>query len=397
MPAPKRIALYFHATCRNRGCEAIIRTTCGLLQTTFPGARITLYSHHVSDDQAARLPEGLRIGSIFPPQMATVNRFSLDHLRLRAKLLQSQEAADEFFFGKVFEAADILREDLFLSIGGDNYCYGDISYIAALNQKITAAGKPAVLWGCSVGEENLTPQKRADLRRYALFTARETKTLSLLRSLGLGARAFLHPDPAFLLAPEPVELPQGFLPGQTVALNLSGFAVRASGQTLQAARALIKALLADSVASVALVPHVFCTGDDDRETMRPLLEGFAPERVFMLAEGEPWSAGQLKYAIAQCRAFIGARTHATIAAYSSAVPTLALGYSVKARGIAADLFGGEAEGLVLPVEQITPQSLCAAAQALLERENELRRALQAQMPKRKDEAAAAAARLAGLL
>lgn len=47
--------------------------------------------------------------------------------------------------------------------------------------------------------------------------------------------------------------------------------------------------------------------------------------------------------------FIGARTHATIAAYSSLVPTLVVGYSVKARGIARDLFGTE-KNYVLPVQ-----------------------------------------------
>ena len=49
--------------------------------------------------------------------------------------------------------------------------------------------------------------------------------------------------------------------------------------------------------------------------------------------------------------FIGARTHATIAAYSSCVPTLVVGYSIKARGIAKDLFGTD-EGYVLPVQAL---------------------------------------------
>ena len=45
------------------------------------------------------------------------------------------------------------------------------------------------------------------------------------------------------------------------------------------------------------------------------------------------------------------RTHATIAAYSSCVPTLVVGYSIKARGIAKDLFGTD-EGYVLPVQAL---------------------------------------------
>ena len=48
---------------------------------------------------------------------------------------------------------------------------------------------------------------------------------------------------------------------------------------------------------------------------------------------------QQKYIISQCAYFIGASTPSTIAAYSTGVPTLVVGYSVKAKGIAKDLFG----------------------------------------------------------
>ena len=58
---------------------------------------------------------------------------------------------------------------------------------------------------------------------------------------------------------------------------------------------------------------------------------------------------QIKDCIARCRFFIGARTHATIAAYSTLVPTLVVGYSVKAKGIAKDLFGTY-ENYVVPVQ-----------------------------------------------
>ena len=64
------------------------------------------------------------------------------------------------------------------------------------------------------------------------------------------------------------------------------------------------------------------------------------------------NAQQLKWVISQCSFFIGARTHATIAAYSTGVPTLVLGYSVKSKGIARDLFGDETH-YVLPYQDIT--------------------------------------------
>ena len=49
---------------------------------------------------------------------------------------------------------------------------------------------------------------------------------------------------------------------------------------------------------------------------------------------------------------MGARTHATIAAYSTCVPTVVFGYSVKSIGIAKDIFG-TTDHYVLPVSGVT--------------------------------------------
>jgi polysaccharide pyruvyl transferase WcaK-like protein len=53
--------------------------------------------------------------------------------------------------------------------------------------------------------------------------------------------------------------------------------------------------------------------------------------------------------------FIGARTHATIAALSSGVPTLSLSYSNKSKGINRDIFGNEL--YLLDGTNISPQSI----------------------------------------
>ena len=52
-----------------------------------------------------------------------------------------------------------------------------------------------------------------------------------------------------------------------------------------------------------------------------------------------FNASQIKQVISQFHFFIGARTHATIAAFSSGVPTISIAYSVKAKGINKDLLG----------------------------------------------------------
>ena len=78
--------------------------------------------------------------------------------------------------------------------------------------------------------------------------------------------------------------------------------------------------------------------------------------------------------------FIGARTHATIAAYSTCVPTLVIGYSVKSRGIAKDIFGTD-EGLVIPVSEITDvKKMIQAYEDFLKKKESYRKHLEEFMP-----------------
>ena len=80
-------------------------------------------------------------------------------------------------------------------------------------------------------------------------------------------------------------------------------------------------------------------GNNDLEVLAQLYDEFKDnDRIMLIGDH---NCMELKGYIARCRFFVGARTHATIAAYSSCVPTLVLGYSVKSRGIARDLFGNE--------------------------------------------------------
>ena len=89
---------------------------------------------------------------------------------------------------------------------------------------------------------------------------------------------------------------------------------------------------------------------------------------------------ELKGFISRCRIFVGARTHATIAAYSTCVPTLVVGYSVKARGIAKDIFG-EYEHYTISAQSLKEKKdLTESFKWILEREEEIRKHLVDFMP-----------------
>jgi colanic acid/amylovoran biosynthesis protein len=81
------------------------------------------------------------------------------------------------------------------------------------------------------------------------------------------------------------------------------------------------------------------------------------------------NAAQIKQVISQCRFFIGARTHATIAALSSIVPTVSIAYSIKAKGINQDLFGHQ--DAVIDSSEVSQTSLLAGLKWLHTNEQEL--------------------------
>jgi polysaccharide pyruvyl transferase WcaK-like protein len=89
---------------------------------------------------------------------------------------------------------------------------------------------------------------------------------------------------------------------------------------------------------VMLIPHVVMPADNDFEFLSDLWNGLpeAEKRRTYLLDGNH-SSSEYKYAVSQCAMLVCARTHVSIAAYSLGIPTLVLGYSVKAQGIALDL------------------------------------------------------------
>jgi polysaccharide pyruvyl transferase WcaK-like protein len=198
------------------------------------------------------------------------------------------------------------------------------------------------------------------------------------------------PDPAFALQPQKTKLPFGFSEGNTIGINISPMILRyeeKDGITIMNYRKLIDHILETTDCHIALIPHVMWKYNDDRLTIHELYGVYqGNDRVVKF---EDMSCQMIKYVISRCRAFIGARTHSTIAAYSSMVPTLVVGYSVKAKGIARDIFGTW-ENYVLPVQTLSnPEELIGAFEWMMEREEEIRGQLQKVMPDYCKKAAAA--------
>lgn len=356
----KSVLLYNHGGCENHGCEAIVRATSELF-AKYAGVKSHLASATPEYDRTLGLDQIERIFSwmISPYSFARL----INSVGFRIGMPRESEVARKH--SPVI--SDGMRSSICLSVGGDTYCYGRQEHLLVINGRLHRAGKPIVLWGCSIDPHLIEGERLEDLRQYDLIVARESITCKALMDAGLPVRQ--QCDPAFFLRKEELPLPEGWIEGKTIGLNVSPLILdcaKDKGAALEAFKALIAHILNSGDSAIALIPHVTWAHDNDVQALSTLKAAFADEkRVFML-DGK-LNAMQLKGYIARLSALVTARTHASIAGYSSAVPTLVIGYSVKARGIARDLFGDEA-GHLIPVQELSSsQQLISAYDEMMKR------------------------------
>ena len=371
------LKLYGHGGSGNHGCEAIVRSTVGIL-----GGEIELLSQHPDQDLRYGIDQVCRVteDTDTPLKRGSLSWFLSS---LETKLTGKYDRYFRYTKEKLLSRA--ARGDVFLSIGGDNYCYPGTEHLAAINRNLRKKGVKTVLWGCSVEPGLLeNPVVAEDLGGFDLITARETISYEALKAVN--PNTVLVADPAFTLERRDLPLPDGWVEGKMVGINASPL-ILTSGDgklVMEAYRNLIRRILDTTDLNVVLVPHVVWESNDDRKVLAPLHEEFrSTGRVILL---DDHNCTEFKGYIARCRMFIGTRTHSTIAAYSQCVPTLVLGYSVKSRGIARDLFGSE-EHYVIPVQGMTdPRALADGFDWLLKNENDIRVHLEKTMPGYKKQA-----------
>lgn len=375
------IVLYMHAGSDNHGCEAIANTLIRML----PKPAVLISSRKAEDEKYSL--RGL-CREIIQEKYIEKNILIHTWYYLWRKIFHDPECFMRYRYGAV--CGKNMRR-LNISIGGDNYCYENmLERLIMSNRMFHRNGGKTVLYGCSIEPEALKVKEIVeDMKRYDLIVARESITYEALKAAGVTENVFLHPDPAFLLETECLKLPSSWIDGKMVGLNVSPMIVeneKKSGITMENYKALIAHILETTDFSIALIPHVVWAGGDDREALKELYQAFSHTgRILQIGDA---SAPVLKGYISRCRMFIGARTHATIAAYSTCVPTLVVGYSVKARGIAKDLFGTD-ENYVLPVQSLQKkEELIAGFEWLKSREEEIKCHLKKMMPDYKERAAA---------
>lgn len=313
----------------------------------------------------------------------SVSRANLHFFKsyLRLKLTKSVHALDVFPYAHILSNIKAPDTILALSVGGDNYCYGGTDFYDDLDTVFHKKGFKTILVGCSIEPEVISNAKvKTDLLSHELIIARESITYTAMCDEGL-RNVVLLPDPAFALETTMIDLPTGFIEGNTVGINLSPMVNRFSvndGIVQRNADKLLSHIIETTNMQIALIPHVVWPQSNDLDTLRPLYEKYkGTGRVILI---DDCNAEVLKGYISRCRMMIAARTHASIAAYSSCVPTLVIGYSVKSKGIAKDIFGTDDNYVIAAQSFKTDSDLIDRFEWLQENENTIRTHLQSFMP-----------------
>lgn len=375
----QNIILYGHGGSGNHGCEAIVRSTGKILSKK----TLHLMSSNITED----IKYGVD-AIVLPYSTKKYIKKSWHFIKAYLKL----KLFKEYIHIDLLPYSDYLRQskdryELALSIGGDNYCYGDTTIYQHLNKLYNKNNIKTALVGCSVEPETiLQPEMYDDFNRYSLIIARESITYDAFIKAGL-KNVKLLPDPAFQLDKVELPLPDGFIEKNTIGINLSPIIMHCDNGnniTLKNYEKMIEHIINMTDMHIALIPHVVWSHNDDRIPLQILYNKFKNTgRVVMV---EDHNCMELKGYISRCRFMIAARTHASIAAYSTCVPTLVVGYSVKAKGIAKDIFGTY-ENYVVPVQSLANEDdLLNAFKRLLKNEDIIRNHLQLMMPQYKERA-----------
>lgn len=342
------IYLYNHSGSKNHGCEAIVRSTTKILNQ-----KSTLLSLRLTEDIQYKINE---ITDVIDVKDSKVSKGTLKYYLSAIEIKMKGSTILDTLFRKKEMFSLLKKGDVAVSIGGDTYCYPGYETLSNINYLFKKKNIKTVLWGCSI-EPSLLNNKSIikDMKRYDLITVRESLSYRALLEAGVTKNIVLCSDPAFTLNKVNLPLPQNFVEKNTVGINVSPLVMsceKEKGMTKQSYIHLIEYIINSTDMNVALIPHVVWEDNDDREPLIEIYEKFKDtNRICMV---EDCNCMELKGYISRCRFFIGARTHATIAAYSSYVPTIVLGYSVKAKGIAHDIFGTY-ENYVIPVQSLTDE------------------------------------------
>ena len=381
----------------NRGCEALVRSTLELLKLEFGEVEVLVPSYYPELD-ARQWPNASAAGCRFVKAMPYPFI-----LKVWGKIRKFFPVLKSFYIPQYFLPRDIESDiascEALILIGGDNISldYGIESLIWHIRfaQHAQRMGKVTMIWGASIGPFTSEPSIEKFcidfLQSVNCITVRETISEQYLVKNGVNKNVALVSDSAFFMKPEPFNTAE-FWPEDSahgvLGLNISPL-IQKYRPTKEPCHVLqqeivdfVAEILSSTQISILLIPHVDpldgSTINSDSKYMQEIITKVGRGNNRIKLAPNFLNAVQLKYVLSKCTYFIGARTHATIGAISSLIPTISIAYSIKAKGINLDLFGNE--DFILEASSIDRASLRKSYLKLVENRDQIEAMLIKRIP-----------------
>ena len=349
----KKILLYGIGTYKNRGVEAIVNSTIKQIDKNKYNLSVACYDYDYNKDMYTNIVDK------YINHYKETKDFTEEELQELNKLEENNATHKETELYHQKELVEEIKDsDIIISAGGDNYCYGASDWLYAIDETVYKEGKKLVFWGGSLYEKLDDNQLINNMNLFDILLLRESISYNELKKYVDEKKLILAPDPAFALEKEEVKLNKWYKNKKVIGLNLSPITIpnpEKNDQRYKSVINLINYILENTDYGISLIPHVTTEGCNDLDTLNTIYNEYLDnDRVFL--EQATYNCNQIKYIISKCHMLIASRTHASIAAYSTCVPTLVIGYSVKSKGIANDIFGTP-QDYVIPCDYLIDDSL----------------------------------------
>lgn len=372
----------------NRGCEAIAYGTVNILRKHFPDSQILICSRGWKTEEDASFYSPANV-KYYPYPRKYFFSWWVRKIKHALNSDPMKKAYRPFNFEPQLQNADVV-----LTLGGDNWSldYSTPWYLFDVVDIIKDSKTPLVHWGSSIGpffdDPEFEQQAAKRLQSYDLLLIRESATIDYLHSIGVGENIRAVADPAFVMeSTKPGELTDSvhrMLEEGCFGLNIParmGPYPSDPEEYFSRMMELVKLLHDLLPIPILLIPHVF-GGDKERNNdyffLEKIVQGLGISDGHLAVAPPELRAPELKWVIGKTLVFAGGRTHSTIAALSSGVPTFFLSYSLKSRGISRDMIGHE--DWLLSIKSTPAQVLAERIQTFWNSRDEYRKHLQEVLP-----------------
>ena len=387
-----KIVLLGNGSPENGGCEAITKGTLTILkECCHPCSILDAYFNY--DHTVKRIPTS-EVNPINYPK-----RWSWKWWLLQFTLRFSDSLTGFLLFSS--HKKSIQQANVALSLGGDTYSldYGVPQRFITMGQYVKKQGTKWVIWGASIGpftenpafEQKIAKHFREDVD---MILVREQVTKDYLKSIGVVNHVYVVADPAFMMKPEPCAAKMT-LPTQYMCINFSDLMAKyVTDGDLDRWKTIcaqtIDQLYEQFQCPMVFIPHV----KSDFSFGNQVLAQCKYRSKVQMAPKE-LNAAEMKWIISQSLCNIACRTHSTIASFSTGVPTVSLGYSIKSKGLNIQMYGHE--NFLVYQKEITPSAVCHSVELLLNHLEEVKKHLAVKSKEIKEEACLAGQLLADLI